>query len=242
MTKYIYSYLIIFTSSLLVIGCTSTFVVLPQQMVVSNQLPSASVSPNKKSPKGFLPADYYDPKTCHPKFVDGLIDEKPIYRGVPADRFVELMPIQIFRAKLKSSLGSHYTAQSFDTDEFTLTKLHGSLYVRSNKYHVLKIYYTTSYDKGKFKYGQKLFPEEKFAMTELINIFVDDKAKSDQILQQLYQQYMTKVKNHEVLDDNESVFTYLEYDGKIFGLSGLQRINHPLPHCDIELLSGLTIE
>ena len=78
-------------------------------------------------------------------------------------------------------------------------------------------------------------------MTEIISLVIDDHEKADAILDQLYQQYIIKVKNNDVLSDGETLHSYVRYNGILFEIWGMNRTNHPIKECNLTLLTGLTI-
>ncbi|MGP9493598.1 hypothetical protein, partial [Psychrobacter sp. AOP7-B1-24] len=91
------------------------------------------------------------------------------------------------------------------------------------------------------KYGHQLLDQEKFGMTETINLVINDHDKADAILDQLYQQYSVKVENNDVLSDGETLHSYVRYKGILFEIWGINRTNHPIEKCNFAFLTSLSI-
>ncbi|WP_201551967.1 hypothetical protein [Psychrobacter fjordensis] len=91
------------------------------------------------------------------------------------------------------------------------------------------------------KYGHQLLEQENFGMTETVNLVIDDHDKAAAILDQLYQQYIIKVKNNDVLSDGETLHSYVRYNGLLFEIWGINRTNHPIKECNFSFLTSLSI-
>ena len=184
---------------------------------------------NKKTVRCYEPPEYDNP----PELPDtGVRRETPI-DVVPKELFIERLEASPLWEKV--SYSNHFER------EFLLEKVNGFLQVRSSSTHVKKVTYTPLDVNKRNKYGHQLLDQEKSAMTEIINIVIDDHDKAAAILDQLYQQYIIKVKNNEVLSDGETLHSYVRYNGKLFELWGLSRNTHPLEVCNFNMLTTLTI-
>lgn len=79
---------------------------------------------------------------------------------------------------------------------------------------------------------------EMLAMLEVINIFIDDKEKSSELLEELYERYIGQIS----MIEQGSVIAFLEYDGMYFSMSGTKIAFHPLEQCNGSCLYGIYIE
>ena len=184
---------------------------------------------NKKPVRCYEPPEYDNPPE---------LPDTGVRRETPIDIVLKELFIERLEASSLWSKVSH--VNSFKSD-FSLSETNGFLQVRSSPTHVKKIAYIPLDVNKRNKYGHQLLDQEKFAMTEIINLVINDHEKAAAVLDQLYQQYIIKVKNNEVLSDGETLHSYFRYNGKLFELWGLSRNAHPLEVCNFNMLTTLTV-
>ena len=162
--------------------------------------------------------------------------------GVRRETPIDVVPKELFIERLEASpLWEKVSYSNHFEREFLLEKVNGFLQVRSSSTHVKKVTYTPLDVNKRNKYGHQLLDQEKSAMTEIINIVIDDHDKAAAILDQLYQQYMAKVRSNEMLSDNETLHTYIRHDGILFELWGANRTKYDIAECNLKMLMTLTI-
>ncbi|MGP9507070.1 MULTISPECIES: hypothetical protein [unclassified Psychrobacter] len=162
--------------------------------------------------------------------------------GVRRETPIDIVLKELFIERLEaSSLWSKVSHVNSFKSDFSLSETNGFLQVRSSSTHVKKISYTPLDVNKRNKYGHQLLDQEKFAMTEIINLVINDHEKAAAVLDQLYQQYLVKVKNNDVLSDGETLHSYVRYNGILFELWGLSRNTHPLEVCNFNMLTTLTV-
>ncbi len=184
---------------------------------------------NNKTVRCYEPSEY-----------DSLpaLPEIDVLRKTPID----VVPKELFIERFKASpLWEQTERKDEDRSSFRLSVLNGFLQVRSSPTQVKEIAYSPLDVKQRNKYGHQLLNQEKSAMTEIINIVIDDHDKAAEILDQLYQQYLVKVENNEILSDDETLHTYIRYNNILFELWGMNRTSHSIKECNLAMLTGLTI-
>ncbi|MGP9493597.1 hypothetical protein [Psychrobacter sp. AOP7-B1-24] len=162
--------------------------------------------------------------------------------GVRRETPIDVVPKELFIGRFKASpLWEQTERKDEDRSSFRLSALNGFLQVRSSPTHVKKVTYTPLDVSKRNKDGHQLLDQEKSAMTEIIDLVINDHQKAAAILDQLYQQYSVKVKNNDVLNDGETLHSYVRYNGILFELWGLSRNTHPLEVCNFNMLTTLTV-
>ncbi|MGP9493344.1 hypothetical protein [Psychrobacter sp. AOP7-B1-24] len=186
------------------------------------------------------------PIICYePSEYDSLpaLPEIDVLRETPID----VLPKELFIERLEaSSLWSKVSHVNSFKSDFSLSEINGFLQIQgdgsfSKSEKITKIAYSPLNVKQRNKYGHQLLDQEKSAMTEIINIVINDHDKAAAILNQLYQQYSVKVENNEILSDNETLHTYIRYNNILFELWGMNRTSHYIKECNLAMLTGLTI-
>ncbi|WP_201551969.1 hypothetical protein [Psychrobacter fjordensis] len=171
----------------------------------------------------------------------------PLDTGVLRETLIDVIPKELFIERLEaSSLWSKVSHVNSFKSDFSLSEINGFLQIRgdgsfSKSENITKVFYSPLDIDERNKYGHQLLGQEKFAMKEIISLVIDDHEKADAILDQLYQQYIIKVKNNDVLSDGETLHSYVRYNGILFEIWGMNRTNHPIKECNLTLLTGLTI-
>ncbi|MGP9669374.1 MULTISPECIES: hypothetical protein [unclassified Psychrobacter] len=171
----------------------------------------------------------------------------PLDTGVLRETPIDVIPKELFIERLKASpLWEQTERKDEDRSSFRLSEINGFLQIQgdgsfSKSEKITKIAYSPLNVKQRNKYGHQLLDQEKSAMTEIINIVINDHDKAAAILNQLYQQYSVKVENNEILSDNETLHTYIRYNNILFELWGMNRTSHYIKECNLAMLTGLTI-
>ena len=169
----------------------------------------------------------------------------PIDTGVFRDAPIDIISRALFIDRLKvSPLWEKIERKQEDQTGFKLNEMNKYLSISGdgpNPKQIHKIYYHSIDSYKRNEYGHQLLDQEKFAMTEIIDLVIDDHDKATEILDQLYQQYLVKVQNNDVLSDGETLHTYVRYDDKFFELWGLSRDTHSIEACNFNMLTTLTI-
>lgn len=190
------------------------------------------------------------PVVCYERSVDPflVLKKTPLDTGVLRDKPIDIISRNIFIEKLKRSpLWKQIEHQYEERAGFKMNRLNGYLSISLdnsglNSANIQKIYYSPIDYRKRNKYGHQLLNQEKFGMTEAINLVIDDHGKATEILEQLYQQYLVKVENNDVLSDGETLHTYIRYEGKLFELWGINRNTHPIEECNFSMLKTLIID
>ena len=169
----------------------------------------------------------------------------PLDTGVLRENPINVVSKELFIKRLEASpLWEKVSRANLFKSDFSLNDINGFLQTSGDgptPKQINKIAYSPLSAKQRNKYGHQLLDQEKFAMTEIANIVIDDHDKAAEILDQLYQQYIIKVKNNNVLSDGETLHSYVRYNGILFEIWGMNRTNHPIKECNLTLLTGLTI-
>lgn len=188
------------------------------------------------------------PVVCYEQSVDPflVLKKTALDTGVLRDEPIDIILKDLFIEKLEASLleskgyfTNHYKLR------FDLNDINSKISINSdglNPEKIQKIYYSPIDYRKRNKYGHQLLNQEKFGMTEAINLVIDDHGKATEILEQLYQQYLVKVENNDVLSDGETLHTYIRYEGKLFELWGINRNTHPTEECNFSMLKTLIID
>ena len=167
--------------------------------------------------------------------------------GVRRETPIDVVPKELFIERLEASpLWEKVSYSNHFEREFLLEKVNGFLQIKgdgsfSKSEKITNIAYFPLDIDERNKYGHQLLDQEKFAMTEIIDLVINDHQKAAAILDQLYQQYSVKVKNNDVLSDGKTLHSYVRYNGILFELWGLSRNTHPLEVCNFNMLTTLTI-
>ena len=171
----------------------------------------------------------------------------PLDTGVLREAPIDVIPKELFIERLEaSSLWSKVSHVNSFKSDFSLSEINGFLQIRgdgsfSKSEDITKVTYSPLNVNKRKKYGHQLLDQEKFGMTETVNLVINDHDKADAILDQLYQQYSVKVENNDVLSDGETLHSYVRYNGILFELWGLSRNTHPLEVCNFNMLTTLTV-
>lgn len=184
------------------------------------------------------------PVTCYEPY--GYDNEPiPVVTGLERSTPLDIISRELFIERLEmSSLWKEVSYSNHFKRNFSFSDINGFLSIDGDDPKPKQLQEITyiPFDLNKRKaYGHQLLDQEKFAMTEIINLVIDDHDKATEILDQLYQQYLVKVKNNDVLNDGETLHTYVRYDDKLFELWGLSRDTHSIEACNFNMLTTLTI-
>ena len=167
--------------------------------------------------------------------------------GVRRETPIDVVPKELFIERLEASpLWEKVSYSNHFEREFLLEKVNGFLQIKgdgsfSKSEKITNIAYFPLDIDERNKYGHQLLDQENFAMTEIIDLVIDDHDKAAAILDQLYQQYMAKVRSNEMLSDNETIHTYIRHDGVLFELWGANRTKYDIAECNLKMLMTLTI-
>ena len=189
---------------------------------------------NKKPVRCYEPPEYDNPPE---------LPDTGVHRETPIDIVLKELFIKRFKA---SPLWEKTERKDENRSTFRLSEINGFLQIKgdgsfSKSEKITKIAYIPLDLNKRNKYGHQLLDQEKFAMTEIIDLVINDHQKAAAILDQLYQQYSVKVKNNDVLSDGETLHSYVRYNGILFELWGLSRNTHPLEVCNFNMLTTLTV-
>ena len=171
---------------------------------------------------------------------------RPLDTGVLREAPIDVIPKELFMERLEASplwdkgqYTNHYK-RSFDLEQFNAWfSFSGIIGLEPEQIH--RIHYRNLDVRKRNQDGHQLLAHEKFAMTEIINLVIDDRAKAEEILEQLYTKYLVKVQNNETLSDHETYHAYVRYQGILFEMWGITRANHPIEECNYEMLTALVI-
>ena len=171
---------------------------------------------------------------------------RPLDTGVLREAPIDIIPKELFMERLEASplwdkgqYTNHYK-RSFDLEQFNAWfSFSGIIGLEPEQIH--RIHYRNLDVRKRNQDGHQLLAHEKFAMTEIINLVIDDRAKAEEILEQLYTKYLVKVQNNETLSDHETYHAYVRYQGILFEMWGITRANHPIEECNYEMLTALVI-
>ena len=128
---------------------------------------------------------------------------------------IDVVPKELFIERLEASpLWEKVSYSNHFEREFLLEKVNGFLQIKgdgsfSKSEKITNIAYFPLDIDERNKYGHQLLDQEKFAMTEIIDLVINDHQKAAAILDQLYQQYSVKVKNNDVLSDGKTLIAIL---------------------------------
>lgn len=201
--------------------------------------------------KPYLPAEYYDPITCQLIDVNKntqqsqeVIHQHEPYVGIPLNRNKKLISYDKFMNSLEVSLGEYISDRSRWAERegidnsLVLNELNGILKIIRDNRDIYNVSYSTLDLKNILKKGYHINNNEMLAMLEVINIFIDDKEKSSELLEELYERYIGQIS----MIEQGSVIAFLEYDGMYFSMSGTKIAFHPLEQCNGSYLYGIYIE
>ncbi|MBE0443485.1 hypothetical protein EI164_15805, partial [Psychrobacter sp. FME13] len=148
------------------------------------------------------------------------------------DASINIISRELFIKRLKASpLWEKVSRANLFKSDFSLNDINGFLQTSGDgptPKQINKIAYSPLSAKQRNKYGHQLLDQEKFAMTETVNLVINDHDKAAEILDQLYQQYLVKVENNEILSDDETLHTYIRYNNILFELWGMNRTSHSI--------------
>ena len=167
-----------------------------------------------------------------------------INTGVQRDNFIEVMDKDLFLERFENSpLYTQLTSNNYYyTDNIELGKINAQIkllnIIGKNKLNSISYYFNNVY--ARKQYGHELIELDRFGMLETINLVLDNREKSEEILNALYSDYSEKVKNDIKLKDTDIYFSYVRFDGLLFELWG-RNTTHELEHCRFDMLSNLTI-
>lgn len=169
---------------------------------------------------------------------------KFIDTGVRRDDFIEVMDKDLFLERFENSpLYTQLTSDNYYyVNNIELGKINGQLDLLDiglNK-KINKISYRSNSVYARKQYGHELTELDRFGMLETLNLVLDDRKKSEEILNTLYSDYSEKVKNDIKLKDTDIYFSYVRFNGLLFELWG-RNTTHELEHCRFNMLSNLTI-
>lgn len=169
---------------------------------------------------------------------------KVIDTGVQRKYFIDVIDKDLFLERFENSpLYTQLTDNSYYyTGRIELGKINGNVHLLdiSHNNQLNKISYHFNSVHARKQYGHKLIELDRFGMLETINLVLDDRKKSEEILNTLYSDYSEKVKNDIKLEGTDIYFSYVRYDGLLFELWGRNDI-HELEHCRFDMLSSLKI-
>lgn len=169
---------------------------------------------------------------------------KVIDTGVQRDNFIEVMDKDLFLERLKNSpLYTQLTSDNYYyVNDIELGKINGQISFLNisdrNKLNSISYHFNSVH--ARKQYGHELIELDRFGMLETLNLVLDDRKKSEEILNMLYSDYSEKVKNDIKLKDTDIYFSYVRFDGLLFELWG-RNTTHELEHCRFDMLSNLTI-
>ena len=167
---------------------------------------------------------------------------RPLDTGVLREAPIDVIPKELFMERLEASpLWDKVNHLNSLKNSFSLKELNGFLTIMGDSIgqrseRLNKISYSPLDVDKRNEFGHQLLDQEKFAMIEIINIVIEDRGKATEILEQLYQQYLVKVENNEVLSDGMTLHTYIRYRGMLFELWGTNQ------GCKLNLLTGISIQ
>ncbi|MBE0443558.1 hypothetical protein EI164_16230 [Psychrobacter sp. FME13] len=169
---------------------------------------------------------------------------KFIDTGVRRDDFIEVMDKDLFLERFENSpLYTQLTSDNYYyVNNIELGKINGQLDLLDiglNK-KINKISYRSNSVYARKQYGHELTELDRFGMLETLNLVLDDREKSEEILNTLYSDYSKKVKNDIKLKDTDIYFSYVRFNGLLFELWG-RNTTHELEHCRFDMLSSLKI-
>ena len=169
---------------------------------------------------------------------------KFIDTGVRRDEFIDVMDKDLFLERFENSpLYTQLTSNNYYyVNNIELGKINGQLDLLDiglNK-KINKISYRSNSVYARKQYGHELTELDRFGMLETINLVLDDREKSEEILNELYSDYSEKVKNDIKLKDTDIYFSYVRFNGLLFELWG-RNTTHELEHCRFDMLSSLKI-
>ena len=169
---------------------------------------------------------------------------KVIDTGVQRDNFIDVMDKDLFLERFENSpLYTQLTNKNYYyTDNIELGRINGQLDLLdiggNNKINDITYKFNSVY--ARKQYGHELIELDRFGMLETLNLVLDDREKSEEILDALYSDYSEKVKNDIKLKGTDIYFSYVRFDGLLFEMWGRNDI-HELEHCRFDMLSNLTI-
>ncbi|PYE40255.1 hypothetical protein [Psychrobacter fozii] len=168
---------------------------------------------------------------------------KVINTGVQRDKFIDVMDKDLFLERFeKSPLYTQLTHRNHFDRRIELGKINGDLHLLdiggNNKLNSISYHFNSVH--ARKQYGHELIALDRFGMLETLNLVLDDREKSEEILNELYSDYSEKVKNDIKLKDTDIYFSYVRFNGLLFELWG-RNTTHELEHCRFDMLSNLTI-
>ena len=102
---------------------------------------------------------------------------------------------------------------------------------------ITSLSYTFSTMHMRNQYHHQRIEQERIEMIEILKLAIDhiDDKTASEIIDKLYEQYMDKVNNKAYLSDDQTIHTYIEYDGKFIAFRG--KVN-----CKYDMFTGMTID
>ena len=177
-----------------------------------------------------------------PNRSNSMKKRRPLDTGVLREAPIDIIPNELFMERLEASpLWDKVSHLNSLKNDFSLKELNGFLSIMGDgigqsSEQLNRITYSPLDVDKRNEFGHQLLDQEKFAMIELFNIVIEDRDKATEILEQLYQQYLVKVENNEVLSDGMTLHTYIRYSGILFELWGTNQ------GCKLNLLTGISIQ
>ena len=169
---------------------------------------------------------------------------KVIDTGVQRDDFIDVMDKDLFLERFENSpLYTQLTSDNYYyVNDIELGKINGQISFLniSGRNKLNDITYSFNSVHARKQYGHELIELDRFGMLETLNLVLDDREKSEEILNALYSDYSEKVKNDVKLKDTDIYFSYVRFDGLLFELWG-RNTTHELEHCRFDMLSSLKI-
>lgn len=159
------------------------------------------------------------------------------------DNFIDVIDKDLFLERFENSpLYTQLTNRNSFDWRIELGKINGDLHLLgiSSNNQLNSISYNFSNVYARKQYGHELIELDRFGMLETINLVLDDREKSEEILNTLYSDYSEKVENNNKLKDTDIYFSYIRYNGLLFEMWGRNSI-HELEHCRFNMLSSLKI-
>lgn len=149
-----------------------------------------------------------------------------------------------FMNSLEGSLGEYISDRSRWAERegidnsIVLNELNGILRIIRDNNYIYNVSYSTLDLKNILKKGYRINNNERMAMLEVVNIFIDNKEKSRELFEELYDRYIGQIS----MVEQGSVIAFLEYNGVYFSMSGTKISFHPPEQCSGSYLYGIYIE